>query len=238
MVELDPSSRRRPPSFTRAGASWRIIDPTTTSAGPCDAIFDSCDAEDRQRRRLLLLPTLRLLRCLLRRCFRPSLLRHCCPPSLSGWRHRYSAVANRPALASAYTSAEKKTAFPLNFVYRFRLAPIRCVCRAIDIPTRRQKLLRRRKLLCKIRNSAEMPMECGFLRYRSARWYCVCTLSAQFTLRLSHALDEAHEVEFAARKIFTLEVSAGTSAPSQRRQNARITLTDSRLIYADGMFGD
>ena len=122
VVELDPSSRRRPLSFTGAGVSWQIIDPAATNAGPCNAIFGSCDAEDRPRRRLLLLPTLRLLRCLLRRCFRLSLLRHCCPPSLSGWRHRYSAVANRLALASAYTSTEKKTAFSPNFVYRFRFA--------------------------------------------------------------------------------------------------------------------
>ena len=135
MVKLEPSSRRRPPSFTRADTSWWIIDPTATTAGPCDAIFGSCDAEDRRQRRLLLLPTLRLFRCLLRHCFRPSLLRHCCPPSLSGWRHRYSAAANRPALASAYTSAEKKTAFPLNFVYGFRFAPSRCVGRAIHIQT-------------------------------------------------------------------------------------------------------
>jgi hypothetical protein len=82
MIKPDPSSRRRPLSYTRAGASWQIIDPTATTAGPCNATFGSCDAEDRQQRHLLLLPALRLLRRLLRRCFRPSLLRHCCPPKL------------------------------------------------------------------------------------------------------------------------------------------------------------
>src|SRR5580658_7443782 len=87
MVKPDPSSRRRPLSYTRADAPGQIIDPTATPAGPCNATFGSCDAEDRQQRHLLLLPTLCLLRCLLRRCFRLSLLRHCCPPSLSGWRH-------------------------------------------------------------------------------------------------------------------------------------------------------
>ena len=87
MVKPDPSSRRRPLSYARAGTSWQIINPTATPAGPCNATFGSCDAEDRQRRELLLLSALRLLRCLLRRCFRLSLLRHCCPPSLSGWRH-------------------------------------------------------------------------------------------------------------------------------------------------------
>ena len=41
--------------------------------------------------------------------------------SLSGWRHRYSAVANRPTLHSDYYSREKITVTLLNFV---------CKCRA------------------------------------------------------------------------------------------------------------
>ena len=133
MVKPDPSSRRRPLSYTRAGAPGQIIDPTATPAGPCNATFGSCDTEDRQQRHLLLLPALCLLRRLLRRCFRLSLLRHCCPPSLSGWRHRYSAVANRLALPSAYTSTEKKTAFPPNFVYRLPFAPSRLIGIALRI---------------------------------------------------------------------------------------------------------
>jgi hypothetical protein len=163
MVKPNPSSRRRPLSYTGAGTSWQIIDPTATIAGPCNAIFGSCDAEDRQRHQLLLLSALRLLRCLLRRCFRLSLLRHCCPPSLSGWRHRYSAVANRRALALAYTTETKKTSFPLNFVYRFRFAlPRRARC-AIDTETPFRKLSQQRNLLQKIRHSAKVPMKCGFL---------------------------------------------------------------------------
>jgi hypothetical protein len=41
-------------------------------------------------------------------------------------------------------------------------------------------------------------------------------------------LDEARKVEFAVRKKFALNVAAGTSTASQRRENARITPTDSR----------
>jgi hypothetical protein len=163
MVKPDPSSRRRPLSYARAGTSWQIINPTATPAGPCNATFGSCDAEDLQRRELLLLSALRLLRCLLRRCFRLSLLRHCCPPSLSGWRHRYSAVANRRALAFAYTTKTEKTSFPLNFVYRFRFAPPRRARCAIDTKTPFRKLSRRRNLLRKIRHGAKVPMKCGFL---------------------------------------------------------------------------
>ena len=169
IVKPDPSSRRRPLLYTRAGTSWQIIDPTATSAGPCNATFGSYDAEDRQQRHLLLLPTLRLLRCLLRRCFRLSLLRHCCPPSLSGWRHRYSAVANRRALASAYTTETKKTSFPLNFVYRFRFALPRHARCTIDTETPFRKILQRRILLLKIFSSTKVPMKCGFLRYLSGR---------------------------------------------------------------------
>jgi hypothetical protein len=36
---------------------------------------------------------------------------------------------------------------------------------------------------------------------------------------------------------FALDLSAGTSAAWQRRENARITLTDSRRTYANGIFG-
>ena len=71
-------------------------------------------------RLLRFLPARGLLRRLLRRCFRLSLLRHCCPPSLSGWRHRCSAVANRRALPSDYYSRRKIIVTPLNFVCKGR----------------------------------------------------------------------------------------------------------------------
>jgi len=39
-AKLAPPSRRRPLSPTGAGPSLAIVDPPSTSAGPCDAIFD------------------------------------------------------------------------------------------------------------------------------------------------------------------------------------------------------
>ena len=178
MVKPDPSSRRRPLSYTGAGASWQIIDPTATPAGPCNATFGSCDAEDRQQRHLLLLPALCLLRRLLRRCFRLSLLRHCCPPSLSGWRHRYSAVANRRALAFAYTTKTKKTSFPLNFVYRLVFALSRCSPDAIDTKTPFVKLSQRCSFLLKICDSKKVPVKCGFFRRCSTQTFCLYAFNA------------------------------------------------------------
>jgi hypothetical protein len=52
--------------------------------------------------------------------------------SLSGWRHRCSAVANRPTLSSDYYSRKKITVTPLNFV---------CKCRAPPQPSRRRASL-------------------------------------------------------------------------------------------------
>jgi hypothetical protein len=46
--------------------------------------------------------------------------------ALSGWRHRYSAVANRRALHSDYYSRKKITVTPLNFVCKCRALPLRC----------------------------------------------------------------------------------------------------------------
>src|SRR5271169_2302369 len=107
IAALTPPSRRRPLWFTGAGQPRKIIAiRPSTSAGPCDPIFDSREIKDRRRRRLLLLPS-GLLRLSLRLSFRFSLLRHCCPPSLSGWRYRYSAVANRSALPSRLLQRKK-----------------------------------------------------------------------------------------------------------------------------------
>ena len=95
----------------------QIVDPPSTPAGPCDAISDLKRSRRPISRRLLLLPTLRRF---LRLSFRFSLLRHCCPPSLSGWRHRCSAVANRSALHPDYYTGKKITVTPLNFVCKRR----------------------------------------------------------------------------------------------------------------------
>jgi hypothetical protein len=170
MVEPKPPSRRRPPLSTWAGASWAIIEAPSTSAGPCDAIFDSCDAEDRSRRRLLLLlPASGLLRRLLRRCLRLSLLRHCCPPSLSGWRHRCSAVANRHALLSDYYSRKKITVTPINFVCRGRAPPPRRKRRAISRKLARGQIFFATQARQKNARDGEVPMKCGFSSRVGAR---------------------------------------------------------------------
>ena len=55
---------------------------------------------------------------------------------------------------------------------------------------------------------------------------------------LSHARNQARRAEFAARKFFAADAAAGTSMASQRRQNARITPTDSRRMCANGTLSD
>ena len=107
IVKLTPPSRRRPLLFTGAGQPRAIMTTLPTSAGPCDPIFDSREIKDRRRRRLLLLPS-GLLRLSLRLSFRFSLLRHCCPPSLSGWR--YSVQCSRESIRTTFriTTAKKK----------------------------------------------------------------------------------------------------------------------------------
>jgi hypothetical protein len=105
---------RRPPEPACRGRLSIHLD----AGRPCVTQSSTSNAEDRLRHCLLLLPTLR--RLLRRRFLRFSLLRHCCPPSLSGWRYRYSAVANRSALHSDYYSGRKITGTPLNFVCKRR----------------------------------------------------------------------------------------------------------------------
>ncbi len=100
---------RRSPEPARPGGSSRqsADQPRRQPARVTRSSTALSEIEDRQRRRLLLLPTPRLPRAFLRRCFHFSLLRHCCPPSLSGWRHRCSAVANRSALSSEIHKRKK-----------------------------------------------------------------------------------------------------------------------------------
>ncbi|MFZ0607662.1 MAG: hypothetical protein WAM75_08305, partial [Xanthobacteraceae bacterium] len=52
--------------------------------------------------------------------------------SLSGWRYRCSAVANRSALHPDYYTGKKITVTPLNFVYR-RRRPRRRARRAMQV---------------------------------------------------------------------------------------------------------
>ena len=97
----------RSPEPARPGGSSRqsAEQPRRQPARVTRSSTASSTIEDRQRRCLLLLPT--LLRLLRRVCLAFSLLRHCCPPSLSGWRYRCSAVANRPALTSEIHKRKK-----------------------------------------------------------------------------------------------------------------------------------
>jgi hypothetical protein len=58
--------------------------------------------------------------------------------ALSGWRHRYSAVANRPTLPSDYYSREKITVTLLNFVCKCRAprAAASAACAAVKCATK------------------------------------------------------------------------------------------------------
>jgi hypothetical protein len=87
----------------------------STSAGPVRRDPRHMRCRRPLRLCLLLLPTLR--RLLRRRFLRFSLLRHCCPPSLSV-DGDIGAVQSRirPALQSDYYSGKKITVTPLNFV--------------------------------------------------------------------------------------------------------------------------
>jgi hypothetical protein len=133
---------------------WEIVDPPSTLAGPCDATFDTCDAEDRLRRRLLLLPT--LCRFLLRRCFL-SLLRHCCPP-----KYRCSAVANRSALHPDYYSRKKITVTPLDFVRKRHFPRHHAMCAALASTTPYRKTFRSRSFARKFRYNTKVPIKYGF----------------------------------------------------------------------------
>lgn len=87
LAKLKPPSRRRPPSITWPARLGLMS--IHRRRRPARVTRSSSVFEDRQRLRLLLLPP--LLRWFLRDFL--SLLRHCCPPSLSGWR--LSAVPSR-----------------------------------------------------------------------------------------------------------------------------------------------
>jgi hypothetical protein len=90
--------------------------------------------------------------------------------AMSGWRHRYSAVANRSALSSDYYSRRKITVTPLNFVCKRR------VPRTSSPLRRRRRRCNAAKIfyahICSIesRDDAKMPMNCRFLRHLTAEF--------------------------------------------------------------------
>jgi hypothetical protein len=92
-VKLEPMSRRRPLSSTRAGGvevRSRCAHRSSTRAGPFDAVIDFVRSQRLESSACLLLPpALRLSRALFRclRCL-PSLLRHAALLAMSEWRCR------------------------------------------------------------------------------------------------------------------------------------------------------
>jgi hypothetical protein len=184
---------RHPPEPARLG---RYCSPST-SAGPCDAILDTSGAEDRLRRRLLLLPTLRFLRFR----FRFSLLRHCCPPSLSGWRHRCSAVANRRALPPDYYSRKKITVTPLNFVCKCPPAPLHRIHSGSEHKIRDEKNFGGATAREKLRALQKCRWDADFCHVSS-----LVAAPTLRTARATRAYFRAHEAadaaEFTAGKFF------------------------------------
>ena len=197
-------------------------------------------AEDRSRRcLLLLLPASGLLRRLLRRCLRLSLLRHCCPPSLSGWRHRCSAVANRSALPSDYYSRKKITVTPLNFVCKCRAPALVPLRRTVTRETRSAKISGAVPAQREIRSIEEMPMKYRFLLHLAAQ--CLHQRSAHhapiardFAVGLTPQ-QRIHHLE----KILRGRAFAGALAASlgRKRANRCRPIRFSRLLStpSDGM---
>jgi hypothetical protein len=83
--------------------------------------------------------------------------------AMSGWRYRYSAVANRSALSSDYYSRKKIIVTPVDFVLApRRLLPL-ATRRTFARVAPREKLFIPRDLSSKFPHVAEMPIKYGFL---------------------------------------------------------------------------
>jgi hypothetical protein len=94
--------------------------------------------------------------------------------SLSGWRHRCSAVANRRALPSDYYSRKKITVTSLDFVWSDLLPPPQRAHAAIAGAPPRRRSFRRHARAAQTDAIAEVPMILGFysslsLRFRDVR---------------------------------------------------------------------
>jgi hypothetical protein len=87
--------------------------------------------------------------------------------SMSGWRHRCSAVANRHALLSDYYKTKKITVTPLNFLCKRRAALLETAREARLCEWSWQKLRRSRDCAAKNPTDAKVSMECGFLALRN-----------------------------------------------------------------------
>jgi hypothetical protein len=187
-----------------------------------------CDVEDRLRRRLLLLPALCLFRRLLCRCLRLSLLRHCCPPSLSGWRHRCSAVANRSALPSDYYSGKKITVTPLNFVCKCRAPPLRRRRGSIAVRRSRGKDFSARDFGRLFVRGAEAPMSYGFPRQPIFRFRRDCAHVARLLRVFSRPQCRRYDGIHHAKKILRRTALSGRWRPQRGEKRANRCPTDSR----------
>jgi hypothetical protein len=141
----------RPPEPARLR---EIVDQPLDVAGSCDAIFSTCDAEDRSGvdyfffRRLVFFfaATFFLFFAI------AALL------AMSGWRLKYSAVANRSALPSDYYSRKKIIVTPLDFVRGRRRPPPRAMRGAHARAVSWRKISRLRQFARKFFDVAEIPM--------------------------------------------------------------------------------
>jgi hypothetical protein len=172
------------------------------------------------RRRLLLLPTLRRF---LRLSFRFSLLRHCCPPSLSGWRYRYSAVANRSALHPDYYTEKKITVTPLNFLCR-RRRPRRSATRDNAIAAMPcAKIFDPQDFAINFSGIVKIPMTYGFLRHRVFQNRQQFLLASAPSSHMIAPAIRSATAAFARRKNYAPDASTGTLTTPHRAQNARIS---------------
>ena len=143
---------------------------------------------------------------------------------MSGWRHRYSAVANRSALPSDYYSEKKITVTPLNFVCKCR-APLAARCASRSSAERRcERLLRRRGCTAKISDRAEVPMECAFLRRIMLRCRVEnARIAAHPRARFRARRRRRSEIHH-AKKILRRTPSAGLLTARARRKTRKSSL--------------
>jgi hypothetical protein len=107
--------------------------------------------------------------------------------SLSGWRHRCSAVANRRALQSDYYSRKKITVTSLDFVWSGLLPPSQRARAAITGATLRRSSFRRHARAAQTDAIAEVPMILEFFTSLSLRFHDVRERGTRRTCASSHA---------------------------------------------------
>ena len=86
--------------------------------------------------------------------------------SLSGWRHRCSAVANRPTLQPDYYSLRKRPVLPPYFVYGGPISTMRTRVRDHRRPSFARKILSSANICSPNFNCPEMPMNSELSMHR------------------------------------------------------------------------